>query len=421
MLTRLDRVRPFVVHETMVAAAAPAPAAMSAVERLLLDGRGALRTGIGAFVDWLTGPGATAPAHEQQRRFTVLRLAFNDILSQFDLFTEAMTQRSEHETGVWLSGLDMLAADALRLARTEFAAPPVLCYLARGPGAAIRRARTRLPGGAANPVALIRVPRERMVGHGIASSLVHEVGHQAAALLGLVDSLRGELDGRIAREGPAAREVWNAWRTWVSEIVADLWSVAKLGVCATLGLIGVVSLPRRFVFRPGGTDPHPVPWLRVQLSCALGRALYPDPQWDALAGLWTRLYPPELIPEPLARTYATLSRSAPAVADALLAHCPPALGGESLGAAVRVPSRAPEKLLDRFDRWRARPAGLVEAAPTLAFAVIGQARSAGLITPSHEARLLSDLLTGWAVRSSLDTSVLCAKASSPPVPLLMRS
>ena len=37
-----------------------------------------------------------------------------------------------------------------------------------------------------NPVAIIRVPRERMVGHGIASSLVHEVGHQGAALLGLV-------------------------------------------------------------------------------------------------------------------------------------------------------------------------------------------------------------------------------------------
>ncbi len=48
-------------------------------------------------------------------------------------------------------------------------------------GAAIRRARTRLPGGGDNPVAIIRVPRERMVGSGIASSLVHEVGHQAAA------------------------------------------------------------------------------------------------------------------------------------------------------------------------------------------------------------------------------------------------
>ena len=60
-----------------------------------------------------------------------------------------------------------------------------MCYLDRGHGAAIRRARARLPGGGMSPVAIIRVPRERMVGAGIASSLVHEVGHQAAALLDL--------------------------------------------------------------------------------------------------------------------------------------------------------------------------------------------------------------------------------------------
>jgi hypothetical protein len=39
------------------------------------------------------------------------------------------------------------------------------------------------------------VPRERMVGSGVASSLVHEVGHQAAALLDLTNSLRPSLRG----------------------------------------------------------------------------------------------------------------------------------------------------------------------------------------------------------------------------------
>ncbi len=62
--------------------------------------------------------------------------------------------------------------------------------LAARPAPAIRRARTRLPGGGDNPVAIIRLPRERMVGSGIASSLIHEVGHQGAALLDLVNSLR---------------------------------------------------------------------------------------------------------------------------------------------------------------------------------------------------------------------------------------
>jgi len=124
-----------------------------------------------------------------QRRFTLIRLRFNVLMSPFDIFADVMTQRSEYETGVWLSGLDLFAADALKLP-DYYDAPPVVCYIDRGHGAAIRRARTRLPGGGNNPAAVIRVRRERMVGSGIAASLVHEVGHQAAALLDLVTSLR---------------------------------------------------------------------------------------------------------------------------------------------------------------------------------------------------------------------------------------
>ena len=159
-----------------------------------------------------------------------------------------------------------------------YEAPPVICYLDRGIGAAIRRARTRLPGGGANPVAIIRVPRERMVGNGIASSLVHEVGHQAAALLDLVNSLRPVLQG-LQRGRASERQAWQLWERWISEIVADFWSVARLGVSSTMGLMGVVSLPRPFVFRLNVDDPHPVPWIRVKLSCAMGNALYPHPQW----------------------------------------------------------------------------------------------------------------------------------------------
>src|SRR5919204_1006064 len=151
---------------------------------------------------------------------------------------ELITQRSESETGVWLAGLDVFAADALALPERYFEPPQVICYLARGPGAAVRRARTRLPGGGDNPVAIVRVPRERMVGHGIASSLVHEVGHQVAALLDLVPSLRPLLHAQGERARPRHREAWMLWERWISEIVADLWSVGKLGIGSTLGLIG---------------------------------------------------------------------------------------------------------------------------------------------------------------------------------------
>jgi hypothetical protein len=263
MLTRLDRVRPFALHETMLPAAALLPAAQVAIERFLGAGRQELRHRLHDYLMWLDGAGRGASPAQAQRRFSALRWRFNDVLSQFDLFHDAITQRSEHEVGVWLSGLDVAAADALAMPGFGFDAPPVICYLDRGPGGAIRRARTRMPGGGRNPVAIVRIPRERMVGHGIAASLIHEVGHQAVALLGLVRSLRSALYPLATGRGPRERPAWWLWSRWISELLADFWAVGKLGIGGTLGLMSVVSLPRWFVFRVDAHDPHPVPWIRV--------------------------------------------------------------------------------------------------------------------------------------------------------------
>ena len=187
----------------MLPAANLLPAAQTGIERYLIKGRQELRGLLHRYIGWLRGPlGQSATPAQAQRLFSMLRLRFNAVLTQFDLFNAALTQRSENEIGVWLSGLDVVSADALRLPGNYYDAPPVICYLDRGVGAAIRRARTRLPGGGENPVAIIRVPRERLVGSGIASSLVHEVGHQAAALLDLVNSLRPVLQGLQRGSGP---------------------------------------------------------------------------------------------------------------------------------------------------------------------------------------------------------------------------
>ena len=408
LLTRLERVRPFALHETMVPAAALAPAAQLLIERFLLDGRRALGHRVRSFLSWLRGPGRTAPPAEQQRRFTVIRLQFNDVLSQFDTFTEVITQRSEHETGVWLSGLDVVAQDALALPGGYFEPPPVICYLARGPGAAIRRARTRLPGGVSNPVAIIRVPRERMVGHGVASSLIHEVGHQGAALLCLVESLRPVLREVRAAAPGSEQQPWYWFERWISEIVADLWSVAKVGIGSTLGLVGVVSLPRWFVFRPSGDDPHPIPWIRVLLSCAMGQALYPHPQWTVLARTWRLLYPPDQVTDEHRRTLDALVAAIPAFVALLLGHRPPSLRGRSLQEVLRLADRRPERLAARYQAWRHAPDEMLTAAPSLAFAVLGQARAGGRLRPELEGPVVGGLLTQWALRSTFDTSARCA-------------
>src|SRR5215471_7473709 len=116
LLVRLARVKPFVLHETMVPAAALTPPAQTAIERYLEGGRRRLRRHVEEYLIWLRGPqGREATPASAQRRLTHLRLLFSAVISQFDLFAEVVTQRSEHEIGVWLSGLDVVAADALEL------------------------------------------------------------------------------------------------------------------------------------------------------------------------------------------------------------------------------------------------------------------------------------------------------------------
>ena len=107
LLTRLNRIKPFALQETMVAAAAVPQAAQTAIERYLMAGRNQVRAKILDFIRWIRSPqGAASPPVQAQKKFTLLRLEFNASLSQFDIFSVALTQRSEAETGVWLSGLD---------------------------------------------------------------------------------------------------------------------------------------------------------------------------------------------------------------------------------------------------------------------------------------------------------------------------
>jgi hypothetical protein len=415
LLTRLGRVRPFALQETMVPAAALTPAAQLAIEQFLIGGRYQLRSEVLAYLRWLRGPGGKSSPAEQQRRFTLVRMRFNDTLSQFDLFSELITQRSESESGVWLAGLDVLAADALALPGAYFEPPQVVTYLARGPGAAIRRARTRLPGGGSNPVAVVRVPRERMVGHGIASSLVHECGHQAAALLDLVPTLRPRLQARSQTGTPEERTAWSYWERWISEIVADFWSVGKLGISSTLGLMGVVSLPSWFVFRANEDDPHPMPWVRVKLSCSVGESLYPSPQWRALASVWEALYPPSAVDGQRRALIAALEATMPAFVGLLVGHRPPSLRGRSLKEVMPLDERRPATLSGRYASWRQARHELREAAPTLALAVLGQARSIGALEPEDESKIVAGLLTYWALRSTLTVPRTSQAAPARPV------
>jgi hypothetical protein len=209
---------------------------------------------------------------------------------------------------------------------------------------------------------------------------------------------------RAIRQRTRLRAAWELWDRWISEIVADFWSISRIGIGSTLGLIGLVSLPRSFVFRPSDDDPHPMPWLRVLLSCAIGDRLYPDPQWERLAATWRALYPISGLRPQLRATVSELRTTMPELVSLIIEHRPHRLRGRSLGEVLRSPELQREALLERFSSWEADPGEMVHAPPTVAFAVLGQARASGRLSPERESRLLRRLIKAWAVRSSLETA-----------------
>jgi hypothetical protein len=176
-----------------------------------------------------------------------------------------------------------------------------------------------------------------------------------------------------------------------------------------MGLMGVVSLPRAFVFRVSLDDPHPIPWIRVKLSCAMGAELYPHPQWTQLSTIWESFYPRDRLDAQRQELFSSLEAGMPAFVSLLIEHRPPRLHGRSLGEALCRPDRQPERLQAHFQRWRRSPVErMSRAAPAMAFAMIGQARADGILSAESESRLLTELLTRWAVRSAIDASSLSA-------------
>ena len=246
---------------------------------------------------------------------------------------------------------------------------------------------------------------------------MHETGHQAAALLGLVESLRPEIQRAWRDTAGAERVAWRLYERWISEIVADLYSIARVGVSSTMGLMGLVSLPSAFVFRMAPDDPHPFAWIRVHLSCTFGDALYPDPQWRQLAQVWTSLYPVRRLPSDRVRVIQALLATMPAFVRLVLGHRPASLRGRALGEVLHGSDRSPDRLVRLFQEWMADRSAIPRTRPALAFAAVGQARARGLLTPEGEDRLLGRLISYWALQSTLQANArLAALPAAPYLP-----
>ena len=176
--------------------------------------------------------------------------------------------------------------------------------------------------------------------------------------------------------------------------------MAHLGIGATIGLMSVVSLPNYFMFRITLDDPHPFPWIRVKLSLAFGKMLFPHSQWQRFESLWETLYPLDKLDDKSFAIINELSECMPAFTQLILQHKPASLRGLQLMDAFPYKARQPSQLQYLYNTWRFSPESMGTAAPSLLFAVIGQAHADANISAITESRLLTKWLTQWAFLKS---------------------
>jgi hypothetical protein len=248
----------------------------------------------------------------------------------FDTYVDVLTQRHTPELGPMLAGCDVLAWDAMKRNHPALSlVEPPLVYCDRGFGAAIIREQIPFPDGSPNPMPLIQIPYSRLREKVLLTSILHEAGHQALALLGLVDVLPRVLRAALARRG-APENVRDLYALWSSEIGPDFWTFCLAGPAAATGVRDLLALPPAHVLRISWTDPHPPPYIRVLLAFELCRQQWGRGPWDELEREWMVLYPlSRLAPATRAMLEAAV-KQVPAVSRALLTTRFHALGGNTL-------------------------------------------------------------------------------------------
>lgn len=217
------------------------------------------------------------------RRLLRLRRRYLQLETILDFYGHAIGTRTNPEVAALLRGFDTLASDSLEelLRPLGLDGPPVLVYLTGGLGAAILRADVRLWDGAnPSPVAAIKLTRQNL---GCPTSLFHETGHQFAHLTGWTGELADALASVLGRRSVELAELW---RSWASEVAADVHAFGLCGWSPVTALANVVDGSTDAVLRIIPGDPHPFPLVRVLFNTALCRMWFGAGPWDVMARIW---------------------------------------------------------------------------------------------------------------------------------------
>ena len=275
--------------------ASASPAAWNSLERYLgLTLRGELKEAREQLRREAAAVRASYNAARTQRALELVSDAVSALRDRYlqtellvDYYVDAVRSRANPEVGAQLRACDIMAERALTggLEKLGRPAPPIMTYFKPGIGAAILRMGTKLWDGSLSRVAAIKLTYHNRLRP---TALIHETGHQFAALTDWNDSLARVLRTQLASAG---NDVADHVAGWASEIAADMFAFAHTGYGSIAALTDVVSGRGTQVFRFIPGDPHPISFVRVLLGIEMCRRFYGMGPWDELESAWRRLHP----------------------------------------------------------------------------------------------------------------------------------
>ncbi|HUS05351.1 MAG TPA: hypothetical protein VMZ52_03595 [Bryobacteraceae bacterium] len=317
-----------------------------------------------------------------------LELDLSQALVIFDTYMDVLTQRHPGPLGAMLAGCDIVAKDALRRDHPSLlAVEDPLVYCDRGFGASTLREGVVFPGGARNPMPLIQIPYSRLLEKYNLTSILHEVGHEAMARLGLRTELPKVFRATVSKAGGSSA-IADLFSLWSSEIGPDFWGFCCSGLAAAGTIQEFLALPPAHVFRVLWTDPHPPPYIRALLAFRLCRDVWGRGPWDEWQSTWLGNYPIDQAPADSKPTLRQAQRVIPAISEALLSHKFDTTGGRPIPSMFNLGVLNPGSLAGRINGSSIRLRGLRPAAHLAVFRVLREQRN--IAEPA-----LDRLMTQW--------------------------
>jgi hypothetical protein len=260
-------------------------------------------------------------------RLLAYRKEYLSVETIADFYGDAINTRTSERLAGYLRACDFLAARSMNviLAPLGKKGPPVLTYVDRGAGASILKAGLKLwDGRSSSPVAAIKIVRHNLQRP---TSLLHETGHQIAAILGWNEELAAALHNALRPRSP---ELAALWSSWASEIAGDAFAFGHTGFASLAALHDVLATDTATVLGIVPYDPHPVSYLRVLLGRELCRRFFGSGVWDPLARAWVATHSLQATGASEAAVLEGSKELLPLIVDVVFEKRFPAFGGKAL-------------------------------------------------------------------------------------------